>query len=649
MTPTDPWKLKNERAISNMDLVKQMETELKKTLLRLSTAGSVDDGKSTLIGRLLYDSKSIFEDQLSSLKKSTKGQATQIDLSLLTDGLRAEREQGITIDVAYRYFSTPKRRYILADTPGHEQYTRNMVTGASNSSVGIVLVDARKGVLVQTKRHSFISSLLGIKRICVAVNKMDLVGYDEKVFNDIRETYLDFSAKLGFVDLKFFPISALNGDNIVLPSEKMPWYRGETLLNYLDNVFVDGDQNLLDFRFPVQMVSRPNQDFRGYAGLISSGIVRKGDEVMVLPSMKTSRVSSVVTYDGEVAEAFAGMSVTITLENEIDISRGDMIIHPKNLPRVGRDFEAMVVWMNPVQLEIKKTYLLQHTTQTTKASFEEISYQVDVNTLHKKPVEKIGLNEISRAALRTHKPIFWDPYDKNRETGSFIVIDPESNHTVAAGMIIDRIPTSQLKEQSHQKNEAQNVRHEAGKVTRAQREAKLAQKGCTIWMTGLSGAGKSTIAKELEESLFKSGRIVYGLDGDNLRMGLNKNLGFSSEDRRENIRRTAEVARLLNDAGVITIVALISPLRADREMARQIIGESSFFEVFIDTSLEECERRDIKGLYKKARDGKIAEFTGVSAPYETPIAPTIRIATEHVSTIKAVESISALLKRNGII
>jgi bifunctional enzyme CysN/CysC len=610
-----------------------LEESARKDLLRFSTVGSVDDGKSTLIGRLLHDTKSIYEDHLSALKKDSArvGTGPVLDFALLTDGLKAEREQGITIDVAYRYFSTPRRNFIIADTPGHEQYTRNMTTGASTANLAIILIDARHGVLTQTRRHSFIASLLGIPRLLIAVNKMDLVGYAEDVFERIVQEFKDFATRLGgVVDLKFIPISALEGDNVVEPSRRMPWYRGETVLEHLENVYIGSDRNLIDFRLPVQYVIRPNQDFRGFAGQIASGTLRRGDEVLALPAMRRSRVRAIVSFDGDLEYAFAPMSVTVTLEDEIDISRGDLLIHPNNAPHVQSDFEAMLVWLAEEPMDPERQYVLKHTTRLTKAKIQRVQYRVDVNTLHRDPVQALALNEIGRVSFHTTHKLFIDSYKKNKWTGSFVLIDSQTNNTVAAGMVIDRIPAGQLSsrppvEPSTPRSE--HISKERSRVEARERHALLGQKPLTVWFTGLSGSGKSSLARELERRLHESGRHVYVLDGDNLRFGLNRDLTFSKEDRTENIRRIAEVAKLFNDAGLIVLVPVISPFRKDREDARKVIGEERFFEVYLDTPIEVCEQRDAKGLYKKARAGEIEEFTGVSSPYEAPEDPALRLNT----------------------
>ncbi len=627
-----------------------------RTLLRFSTAGSVDDGKSTLIGRLLHDSKNIFEDTLAAVKNSSKSYSGgELDLALVTDGLKAEREQKITIDVAYRYFSTPRRNFILADTPGHVQYTRNMATGASTADAAILLIDASRGVLTQTRRHAFILTLLGIRHIIVAVNKMDMVGYDHQVFEEIRKEFSNFSTKLGVSDLHFIPISAINGDNVVERSRVMDWYQGESVLQYLENLYVGGDRNLIDLRFPVQHVIRPDQHFRGFSGQIASGVIRKGDEVLALPSMKRSRIRSIVTFDGEHDNAFAPMSVTVTLEDEIDISRGDMLVHPNNVPRVDSTLEAMLVWMSEKPLDKRKTYLLRQTSRDGRIRILDLRFRVDVDTLHRNEAETLQVNEIGRVVLQNNRPLFFDPYDRNRKTGCFVLIDAQDHATVGAGMILDRPTADGLRKGPAKEQDTariRNIRKETGQVSRADRESMLGRKAVCVWMTGLSGSGKSTISEALEKKMFDAGDQVYRLDGDNIRFGLNQDLGFSAEDRRENIRRVAEIARLLNQAGVSVVTSFISPFREDRDMAREIIGGDSFIEVFVDAPLEVCESRDSKGLYRKARAGEISEFTGISSPYEPPQDPAIVVKTERLSVMECVEGIlQALLdsfRRSGL-
>jgi bifunctional enzyme CysN/CysC len=594
-------------------------------LLRIATAGSVDDGKSTLIGRLLYDSKAIFEDQLSAVEKTSHARGQDApDLALLTDGLRAEREQGITIDVAYRYFATPKRKFIIADTPGHVQYTRNMVTGASTADVALILIDARNGVLEQSRRHAFLATLLGIPHLLICINKMDLVDYSEQRFNEIREEFRRFAMKLEVADLTFIPMSALTGDNVVQRSSAMPWYEGTSLLHHLEEIHVASDRNLIDVRFPVQYVIRPHQsshatlhDFRGYAGTLAGGVIRSGDEVTVLPSGFTTRVSAVWAPGGrKIEEAFAGEALTIELAEDIDIARGDLICRPHNRPHVGQDIDAMLCWMSTeTQLTPGSRYTIQHTTRSTRAVVRELDYRLDVNTLHRdESAGSLSLNEIGRVRLRTQQPLLFDAYRRSRDTGSFILVDEATNNTVAAGMI------------TGPSQHASKVVWHRGSVQRAER----ATHGMTVWMTGLSGSGKSTVAAELERRLVATGRPAYLLDGDNLRHGLNTDLSFSAEDRAENVRRVGEVAKLLADAGVIAIVSLVSPYTADRQRVRDSHGEGSlpFLEIFVDTPLEVCEARDPKGMYAKARAGEIKHFTGVDDPYEAPESPHLRLRPE---------------------
>ncbi|MGI8678291.1 MAG: sulfate adenylyltransferase subunit CysN [Jatrophihabitans sp.] len=594
-------------------------------LLRLATAGSVDDGKSTLIGRLLYDSKAIFEDQLSAVEKTSHARGQEApDLALLTDGLRAEREQGITIDVAYRYFATPKRKFIIADTPGHIQYTRNMVTGASTADVALILIDARNGVLEQSRRHAFLASLLGIPHIVVCINKMDLVDYSRERFEEIRAEFRGFATKLEISDLSFIPLSALSGDNVVQRSQAMPWYEGTSLLHHLEELHIESDRNLIDVRFPVQYVIRPQQsagselhDFRGYAGTLAGGVIRTDDEVTVLPSGFTTSVSAVWAPGGaKLQQASAGQAVTIELGDDIDIARGDLICRPHNRPHVGQDIDAMITWMTAEsELTPGARYTIQHTTRATRAVVRDLDYRLDINSLHRdEAATSLKLNEIGRVRLRTHTPLLFDAYRRSRDTGSFILVDEASNNTVAAGMI-----TGPSQQDSH-------VVWHSGSVQRAER----ATRGMTVWLTGLSGSGKSSVAAELERRLVASGRPAYLLDGDNLRLGLNAGLGFSAPDRAENVRRTGEVAKLLADAGVVAIVSLVSPYTADRQRVRAAHADGAlpFVEIFVDTPLAVCEQRDPKGMYAKARAGEIANFTGVDDPYEAPESPHLRLRLE---------------------
>ena len=598
----------------------------RKDLLRFLTCGSVDDGKSTLIGRLLYDSKLIYDDQLDAIKKDSQRYGTtdsDFDPALLTDGLKAEREQGITIDVAYRYFSTARRKFIIADTPGHEQYTRNMATGASSCDLAIILIDARHGVLTQTRRHSFIASLLGIKHLIVAINKMDLVAYSQEVFDAIVADYSAFAARLELGDIRFIPLSALRGDNVVAQSEAMPWYQGATLMYLLEHVHIASDLNLIDFRLPVQYVKRPDASFRGYCGTIAGGIVRPGDEIMALPSQRTSQVRSILTFDGALDEACSPLAVTLTLEDEIDISRGDILVHPNNRPLEANRFEAMVVWMTEEPMQPDKAYLIKHATLKTPGRVSAVRYRMNINTLHREAAGELGLNEIGRCVFDLEKRLAFDPYRKNRATGAFIIIDRLSNNTVGAGMVIDRVPQDSVAE----RRPAVHIRPEPGLVSRAERETALGQRALTVWLTGLSGSGKSSIAQALEKRLHEAGFHVFCLDGDSLRFGLNQDLGFSADARTENIRRVGEVASLFNQAGLIVLAPVISPFRADRRRAQETIGPERFFEVYVDAPLEVCEQRDVKGLYRRARAGDITEFTGVSSPYEPPDNPALRIQT----------------------
>ena len=624
----------NGTELIEKDIGAYLRKHEEKDLLRFLTCGSVDDGKSTLIGRLLYDCKMIYEDQLAAVLRDSKVHGTtdtDFDPALLTDGLKAEREQGITIDVAYRYFSTDKRKFIIADTPGHEQYTRNMATGASTCNLAVILIDARHGVMTQTKRHSFIVSLLGIKHVVVAVNKMDMVDWSEDVFDRIRTEFNGFAARLDFTDIHFIPMSALQGDNVVQRSAKMKWYDGPSLLHHLEQVNIAADRNLIDMRFPVQYVIRPDLDFRGFAGTVASGVLRVGDEVLALPSEQRSKVTSIATFDGDIGEAFPPMAVNVTLEDEIDVSRGDLLVHPNNLPRTGNEIEAMLVWMNDKPGPLGGSFLLKQSARTVPAVMSEIRYKVDVNTMRKKgPVHdsaekaekpEFHLNEIGRAQFTLHRPIAFDAYRKNPTTGSFILIDRLTNATVASGMILDRA-SARLKGEKA-KPVSKHITVEQALVTAEDRRSLLRQQGATLWLTGLSGSGKSAIAKHAERALIEKGHACYVLDGDNIRHGLNRDLGFSAEDRAENIRRIAEVAKLFNDAGIIVLTAFISPYRKDRADAREVIGTGEFIEVFVDTPLEVCEERDPKGLYKKARAGEIPNFTGISDPYEAPEDPEI--------------------------
>jgi len=620
-------------------------------LLRFTTAGSVDDGKSTLIGRLLYDTKSIFEDQLEAVEdaSSRRGEG-YVNLALLTDGLRAEREQNITIDVAYRYFATPRRKFIIADTPGHVQYARNMVTGASTAELAIVLIDARNGVLTQSKRHGFIASLLGIPHMLVAVNKMDLVDWSEDVFDRISDEYSDFARKLGVEDLTFIPISALKGDNVVDKSEHMPWYHGSTLLHHLDHVNLGSQHNLVDFRFPVQYVIRPDQDYRGYAGRVASGGIRPGEEVMVLPSGRRTVVKSIDTFDGAVGEALAGDSVSLTTEDELDISRGDMLVRPLNLPMVESEIDAMICWTSDEPMKPGTQYWLRQTTREVKAFISRVVYRVDVDTLHRESVDVFGVNDIGRVQIQTAQPLFFDRYEMNRETGSFILIDPHSNNTVAAGMIrgtvrsAEKLAARLSASADLERRTSPDVVWEGWNVPLPEREAANGHKATIVWFTGLSGSGKSSIARAVERLLFADGRQTVLLDGDQVRHGLNGDLGFNADDRTENIRRVGEVANLFFLQGNVVLCTFISPFREDRERARAIVPDGRFIEVFVDTPLDECERRDPKGLYGRARKGEVVHMTGVSSPYEAPEAPEVRLETVGRGVDEGAQAVLAALR-----
>ena len=621
-----------------------------KDLLRFLTCGSVDDGKSTLIGRLLYDSHMIYEDQLEKVTKDSKIYGTtgdDFDPALLTDGLKAEREQGITIDVAYRYFSTDKRKFIIADCPGHEQYTRNMATGASTCNLAVILIDARHGVITQTRRHSFICSLLGIKHVIVAINKMDLVGWSEDKYESIKLDFNKAVARLDFVDIHFIPISALKGDNVVDRSTDMPWYEGPTFLNHLENVNISTDRNLIDMRLPVQYVLRPNLDFRGFSGTVASGVVRVGDVISCLPSRQQSRIKAIYGADGEQKEAFSQQAVTVTLEDEIDVSRGNMLVPVNNIPQIGNEFEAMIVWMHEESAKAGKNYLIKHTSSLVPSVLSKIRYKVDVNTMKRdakddENVLELDLNEIARCHITLHRPIAFDSYNRNRDTGAFIIVDRLTNITVGAGMIIDRIIS---KSAADKKPVSQNIIKSNSLITAEMRSDVIKQKGLTVWLTGLSGSGKSTIAKELERLLIEQKHPCYVLDGDNIRHGLNRDLGFSMEDRKENIRRISEVAALMNDAGLIVITSFISPYLSDRTDAKEIIGNENMIEVYVDTPIDICEQRDPKGLYKKARSGEITQFTGISDPYEAPEIMDIHIQTEKVTAKEAAEEIYLELQK----
>ncbi|MBD3745908.1 MAG: sulfate adenylyltransferase subunit CysN [Sphingopyxis terrae] len=613
------------------DIDAYLASHERKSLLRFITCGSVDDGKSTLIGRLLYDSKMIFEDQLAALEADSKKVGTQggeIDFALLVDGLAAEREQGITIDVAYRFFTTEKRKFIVADTPGHEQYTRNMVTGASTADLAVILVDARKGVLTQTRRHSFLAHLLGIRHIVLAVNKMDLVGYDKAVFDRITLAYRAFASEIGITNFTAIPISGFKGDNITALSANTPWFKGPALIEHLETVEIGGTADeAKPLRMPVQWVNRPNLDFRGFAGQLASGKVKPGDAVRILPSGKTTTIDRIVTLDGDLDEAVAGQSVTLTLTDEVDCSRGDVIAAADAPPEAADQFEATLVWMADEAMIAGRAYWLKLATQSVSATVQAPKYEINVNTLDRLAAKTLDLNGIGVVEVSTDKPITFEAYADNKTLGGFILIDKLTNATVAAGMLHFSL------------RRAQNVHWQAGDIDRDMRANLKNQRPALLWFTGLSGSGKSTIANLVEKKLHRMNRHSFLLDGDNVRHGLNKDLGFTEADRIENIRRVGEVAKLMTDAGLIVITAFISPFRAEREMVRAMLPEGEFLEIFIDTPLAEAERRDVKGLYKKARAGQLKNFTGIDSPYEAPEAPEIRIDTTAMTAEEAADLI----------
>ena len=633
------------------DILAYLEQHERKELLRFITCGSVDDGKSTLIGRLLYDSKMIYEDQLAQLENESKVHGTtggKFDPALVTDGLRAEREQGITIDVAYRYFSTAKRKFIIADTPGHEQYTRNMATGASTADLAIILIDARHGVLTQTKRHSFIVSLLGIRHVVVTINKMDLVNYSQARFDEICEDYKQFVSRLDLPDLHFIPLAALHGENVVDPSPNMPWYRGNTLMNFLESVYIGSDRNLEDFRLPIQYVNRPNLDFRGFCGTIASGILRKGDEIMVLPSKRTSRVKRLVTQDGDLDEAFCPQSITVVLDDEVDCSRGDMIVRPGNVPKSSNQFDATIVWLNADALLPGKSYLFKHTSQTIPGQIDSLRYRVDVNTLHRSPAPELQLNEIGRCSITLSQSIYFDAYKRNRSTGAFIIIDRLTNATVGAGMITDR-DTARPKaawestEQDSAKTESMT------EVNPQERSARFGQSSATVLFTGLTGTGKSTIARAVERALFDQGRAVMVLDGEKMRNGVNQDLGFSVEDRSENLRRSAHIARIMNDAGLICLAAFVAPSESIRARVAELVGKDKFLVVHLTADEQVRIARDSKGHYAKAQAGVLPNFPGVSALYEAPEKADLVVDSGKHSLESCVEQVLELLTRRGVL
>lgn len=635
--------------IDDMDLARQdieayLEQNEHKELLRLLTCGNVDDGKSTLIGRLLHDTKGIYEDQLAAVAKDSKVFGTQggaIDLALLVDGLKSEREQGITIDVAYRYFSTSRRKYIIADTPGHEQYTRNMATGASNAELAVILVDAKKGVTTQTRRHAFITSLLGIRKVVVAINKMDLVGFSEETFQSIRREFIEFSSRLPDRHLWFVPLSALGGDNVVEKSANMPWYKGEPFLELLDTMPLDESDNTVDMRFPVQWVNRPSADFRGFCGTIASGSLRKGDAIVALPSGRSSRIARIVTWEGDLPEASAPMSITITLEDEIDVSRGDVLCHADNRPAMASRVSAMLVWMDEKALIPGREYWIKHGVHRTPGSVTRIVHRVDVNSLEKHEASTLGLNEIAQVEIRTSRPLIFDAYEKNRHTGAFIVIDRLTNGTVGAGMITGSgsahwdSPTLGRSRETHQG------------VTPEERARRYEQKPTTILITGLSGSRKTAIAAEVERRLFERGRAVYTIDGLSMRKGMCRDLGFSAADRSENLRRSMEVAKLFNDAGLICIASMVAPEDGVRKRARHVIGADKFFLVYLSAPLEWCRKFDETGLYRDAEQGKTTDIPGIDFPYEPPTDADLTLPSHEISLSECAERIIQELERRG--
>ena len=611
--------------------------------LKFITCGSVDDGKSTLIGRLLVDSKSVLQDHLAGVQRQG-----ETDLALLTDGLSAEREQGITIDVAYRYFSTAKRKFIIADTPGHEQYTRNMATGASTADLAIILIDARHGVLTQTKRHSFIVSLLGIRHVVVTINKMDLVNYSQERFDQICDDYKQFVSRLDLPDLHFIPLAALHGENLVDQSPNMPWYKGSTLMSFLESVYIGSDRNLEDFRLPIQYVNRPNLDFRGFCGTIASGILRKGDPIMVMPSKRVSKVKRIVTQDGDLEEAFCPQSITVVLEDEVDCSRGDMIVRPGNIPKATNQFDATIVWLNAEPLLPGKTYLIKHTSQTVPGQIDSLRYKVDVNTLHRSPAPDLQLNEIGRCSITLSQSVYFDPYKRNRVTGSFIIIDRLTNATVGAGMITDR-------DSAKTKAAWESTQQEASKsesmtdVSPQERSARFGQSPATVLFTGLTGTGKSTIARSVERALFDVGRAVMVLDGEKMRSGVNQDLGFSVEDRSENLRRSAHIARIMNDAGLICLAAFVAPSESIRARVAELVGKDRFLVVHLVAEEAVRKARDIKGHYAKAEAGVLPNFPGVSALYEAPQQADLVVDSGKQSVQECVDQVLKLLGERGLI
>jgi bifunctional enzyme CysN/CysC len=618
------WKKRKKKATSNMSI--KLENLNTMELVRICTAGSVDDGKSTLIGRLLHDCESIFEDQLLALEKSCTKVGKEVDLAYLLDGLKAEREQGITIDVAYRYFSTPKRRYVIADVPGHEQYTRNMVTGASTANVAMILADARKGLLTQSKRHLFIATLLNIPHILIVVNKMDLVGFNQEVYEKIKKDFSDFAAKLNIKDLQFIPVSAIKGENVVERGPSMPWYTGRTLYDYMENIQIGSDRNLVDFRFPVQYVLRPNQDFRGYAGKVESGSIKVGEKIKVLPSGQSSRVASIYVHGEKATQCFAPHSAVISLEDELDISRGEMIVRENNLADVNTEIEATINWMASEPLEPNKSYFIKHTTRTSRCFVNKIQYRLNIDNLHREEADTLKLNELGRVYIQTNDPLIFDSYQANKNTGNFILIDESTNNTVAAGIIIRK-----------------------GKITDtvAQTQKAKTNKGAVLWFTGLSGAGKTSVADKLHKALQTMGARSQRLDGDDVRKVLTKDLTFSKEDRVTNIERVSYMAGVISKHDVLVLASFIAPYKENRDMAKSHTHD--FVEVFVDASLDTCMKRDVKGMYKKAIAGEIPNFTGVSDPYEAPESPHVHLKTDNTTLDECVDQLITYLKENNYI
>ncbi len=625
---------------SDVEVLEKLQAHEHKDMLRFITCGSVDDGKSSLIGRLLYDSQLIYDDQLSALARDSKTQGTQgdqIDFALLVDGLASEREQGITIDVAYRFFATPKRKFIVADTPGHEQYTRNMATGASTADLAVLLVDARKGLLDQTRRHATIVSLLGIKHVVVAINKMDLIDYDQSVYNEIEVAFRRFATPFGFQSIEFIPVSALLGDNVTERSDKMDWYRGPALLDYLETVKIGKADTQKPFRLPVQWVNRPNSEFRGFSGTIASGQIRSGDEVIIIPSGKRAKIKTIVTYDGELPMAVQGMAVNLVLDKEVDVSRGDIICAKSDPAGLADQFQAHIVWMSDMELYVGRQYLLKTGNKTVPVSITNIKHRIDITDMSHVAAKTLSMNEIGVCTLSTSTPIAFDPYSENPQTGSFILIDRATNETAGAGTI------------DYALRRARNVVWQDLDVSKKERADQKHQTPALLWFTGLSGSGKSTIANLVEKRLFDLGYHTYILDGDNMRHGLNKDLGFTKADRIENIRRIAETGKLMVDAGLITLASFISPYRQERQMAREMLGDGEFIEIFVNTPLSVAEARDTKGLYAKARAGQIKNFTGIDSEYQAPQNPEIEIDTTEMSAEHAAELIVDYMRETKLL